>query len=65
MKSNREVQHAAGLTESMATPAPSSQTGAKQPGGRRVIAVGRKINGRWQIRTSLWRYLAATAVSAQ
>ena len=32
---------------------------------KRVIAVGKKINGRWQVRTSLWRYLAATAVSAQ
>jgi hypothetical protein len=32
---------------------------------RRVIAVGKKVNGRWQVRTSLWRYLAATALSAQ
>ena len=32
---------------------------------KRVIAVGRKINGRWQVRTSLWRYLAATALSSQ
>ena len=32
---------------------------------KRVIAVGKKINGRWQVRTSLWRYLAATAVSNQ
>ncbi len=30
---------------------------------RRVIAVGKKQNGRWQVRTSLWRYLAATAIS--
>jgi hypothetical protein len=30
---------------------------------RRVIAVGKKQNGRWQVRTSLWRYLAATALS--
>ena len=32
---------------------------------RRVIAVGKRVNGRWQVRTSLWRYLAATALSAQ
>lgn len=30
---------------------------------RRIIAVGKKQNGRWQVRTSLWRYLAATAIS--
>jgi hypothetical protein len=30
---------------------------------RRVIAVGKKQGGRWQVRTSLWRYLAATAIS--
>ncbi|HEV7731603.1 MAG TPA: hypothetical protein VGR62_05540 [Candidatus Binatia bacterium] len=30
---------------------------------RRVIAVGKKQNGRWQVRTSLWRFLAATALS--
>ncbi len=30
---------------------------------RRVIAVGKKQNGRWQVRTSLWRYLAATTLS--
>ncbi len=35
------------------------------PPRRRVIAIGRKVNGRWQVRTSLWRYLAATALSAQ
>lgn len=33
--------------------------------GRRVIAVGKRIEGRWQVRTSLWRYLAATALSSQ
>ena len=31
----------------------------------RVIAIGKRVNGRWQVRTSLWRYLAATALSAQ
>jgi hypothetical protein len=30
---------------------------------RRVIAVGKRVAGRWQVRTSLWRYLCATAVS--
>lgn len=30
---------------------------------RRVIAVGKKVGGRWQVRTSLWRYLATTALS--
>ncbi len=33
------------------------------PPRRRVIAVGKKTNGRWQVRTSLWRYLTATALS--
>jgi hypothetical protein len=32
---------------------------------RRVIAIGKRVEGRWQVRTSLWRYLAATALSAQ
>ena len=32
---------------------------------RRVIAIGKRVNGRWQVRTSLWRYLAATALSVQ
>jgi hypothetical protein len=32
---------------------------------RRVIAVGKRVDGRWQVRTSLWRYLATTALSAQ
>jgi hypothetical protein len=32
---------------------------------RRVIAVGKRVEGRWQVRTSLWRYLASTALSAQ
>ena len=35
------------------------------PPRRRVIAVGKRVDGRWQVRTSLWRYLAATALSAQ
>ena len=30
---------------------------------RRVIAVGKRVEGRWQVRTSLWRYLCATAIS--
>ena len=33
---------------------------------RRVIAIGRRVEGgRWEVRTSLWRYLAATALSQQ
>jgi len=32
---------------------------------RRLIAVGKRVEGRWQVRTSLWRYLAATALSGQ
>jgi hypothetical protein len=32
---------------------------------RRVIAIGKRVEGRWQVRTSLWRYLAATALSTQ
>jgi hypothetical protein len=31
---------------------------------RRLIAVGKKVDGRWQVRTSLWRYVAATALSS-
>jgi hypothetical protein len=30
---------------------------------RRVIVVGKRRNGRWTVRMSLWRYLAATALS--
>lgn len=30
---------------------------------RRVIAVGKRENGRWKVRTSLWRYLLSTAIS--
>jgi hypothetical protein len=33
------------------------------PPSRRVIAVGKRQNGRWKVRTSLWRYLLSTAVS--
>ena len=32
---------------------------------RRVIAIGKREKGQWQVRTSLWRYLAATALSSQ
>jgi hypothetical protein len=37
----------------------------KRPPRRRVIAIGKRVEGRWQVRTSLWRYLAATALSSQ
>ena len=30
---------------------------------RRMIVVGKRQDGRWKIRMSLWRYLAATAIS--
>ena len=30
---------------------------------RRVIVVGKRQNGRWTVRMSLWRYLAGTALS--
>ena len=36
---------------------------AQRPPRRTVIAVGKKVGGRWQVRTSLWRYLATTALS--
>jgi len=35
------------------------------PPRRRLIAVGKRVDGRWQVRTSLWRYLATTALSPQ
>ena len=38
------------------------ENGAKR---RRVIAIGKRVDGRWQVLTSLWRYLATTALSAQ
>ncbi len=41
----------------------TTRTEKHTPPRRRVIAVGKKQNGRWQVRTSLWRYLAATAIS--
>jgi hypothetical protein len=42
-----------------------NKTTTKQP-RRRVIAIGRRVEGgRWEVRTSLWRYLAATALSSQ
>jgi hypothetical protein len=42
------------------TPAASATTPR-----RKVIAVGKCVDGRWQVRTSLWRYVAATALSPQ
>ena len=33
------------------------------PPRRRVIAVGKRENGRWKVRTSLWRYLVSTGIS--
>jgi hypothetical protein len=30
---------------------------------RRLIAAGKRVDGKWQVRTSLWRYLCATAIS--
>jgi hypothetical protein len=33
------------------------------PPRRRVIAIGKRENGRWKVRTSLWRYLASTGIS--
>ncbi len=41
------------------------ETGAATKPAKRVIAIGRRMDGRWQVRTSLWRYLAATALSRQ
>jgi hypothetical protein len=43
----------------------TSRTQKAEPPRRRVIAVGKRVDGRWQVRTSLWRYLASTALSAQ
>jgi hypothetical protein len=42
----------------------SDKTPATTP-RRKVIAVGKRVDGRWQVRTSLWRYVAATALSPQ
>lgn len=33
------------------------------PPRRRVVAVGKRENGRWKVRTSLWRYLVSTGIS--
>lgn len=43
----------------------TTRTEKTQAPRRRVIAVGRRVDGRWQVRTSLWRYLATTALSSQ
>ncbi len=47
------------------TQANTSRRQKTSPPRRRLIAVGKRVEGRWQVRTSLWRYLAATALSAQ
>jgi hypothetical protein len=43
----------------------TSRSEKTPPPRRRVIAVGKRVDGRWQVRTSLWRYLATTALSVQ
>lgn len=43
----------------------NSHTAKSAPPRRRLIAVGKRVEGRWQVRTTLWRYLATTALSAQ
>jgi len=40
-----------------------TETTKTTPPRRRMIAVGKRVGGRWQVRTSLWRYLCATALS--
>ena len=40
-----------------------TETTTKPAAKRRVIATGKRENGRWQVRTSLWRYLASTVIS--
>ena len=40
-----------------------AETQRQSPKGRRLIAAGRRENGRWKVRTSLWRYLAETTIS--
>jgi hypothetical protein len=42
-----------------------TRTAKRETPRRRVIAIGKRVGGRWQIRTSLWRYLATTALSEQ
>jgi hypothetical protein len=49
----------------MTQPKSSHSDKTSTPRRRRIIAVGKRVDGRWQVRTSLWRYLAATALSAQ
>jgi len=49
----------------MTQPNTSRSDKSVTPRRRRVIAVGKRVDGRWQVRTSLWRYLATTALSAQ
>jgi hypothetical protein len=44
-------------------PKPAPRFEHPTPPRRRVIAVGKRENGRWKVRTSLWRYLLSTAVS--
>jgi hypothetical protein len=43
----------------------TTRSGKKTAPSRRVIAIGKRVEGRWQVRTSLWRYLANTALSNQ
>ena len=50
------------MTRSNTTTTRTTKTPAPR---RRVIAIGKRVDGRWQVRTSLWRYLATTALSAQ
>lgn len=40
-----------------------STTERQQGSRRRVIAAGRRENGKWKVRTSLWRYLVETTIS--
>jgi len=49
------------MTQSKVNRTPSSTATPR----RRVVAIGKRVNGRWQVRTSLWRYLATTALSPQ
>jgi len=52
--------------ETTTVAAKRGRTAAARAGkSKRVIAVGKRIDGRWQVRTSLWRYLATTALSTQ
>jgi hypothetical protein len=40
-----------------------AETESRPKERRRVIATGRRENGRWKVRTSLWRYLVETTIS--